>query len=120
MARYDAGNKVGCAGDAEKPRGQKMQTTGPSILVEDLEGPAGTLCGTGLLEKRKLIGPPAVLMVPADGQFQDCGVRSFPVSPPIQPGMVHQNQGATDSQCHKAGRDDPMDASNPGGVSTRR
>ena len=81
MAGEDPGQQIDRAGHDEKPRRQKVQTPPPAVLVEDVVGPTRADRRRRILEEGNALFPAAVLVVSADGQFEQRRCQIVPASP---------------------------------------
>src|SRR5690348_6458880 len=85
-----------------------MQASAPAVLVEDVEGPACADDGGVVVEECDPFLPTAVLVLAADGQFDQSGGQIVPDLTPIKSGMDHEYLDAGEDQDEETQCDNPM------------
>lgn len=110
------GQKVDHAWEDQQPSCQEVQAPTPTVLVEDLEGPTCADGGTLVREEGDALFPAAVLVVSADGQFEQRRCQIIANFAPVQPWVAHEDDDATERQRHETQGDDPVSGPHPAGV----
>jgi len=120
VAGENSVEQVDGSGNDKKPGGKKMETPPPAVLIENHVGAAGADRGIGSVEEWDTLVPAPVLMIPADGEFEESWRQVVAHFAPIEPWMAHEDDEAADRQGQKADGHNSVGAADPKRVSWQR
>jgi len=90
VSGIDPGQQVDQTDGHQYPGTEKMETSPPTILVEDIVCPARADGGMGGIKKGLARCPAVVMIVAAYGELEQGWCKVVPDVPPIQSGMHHK------------------------------